>query len=82
MIFSANHAFQVYYKVYLWKVYHEYISYHGSMTMTLDSDKTSFYFDQASSSHGYITLKLVYLNGNNAAEGENNMKYVNSYPMN
>ena len=52
------------------------------MTMTLDSDKTSFYFDQASSSHGYITLKLVYLNGNNASEGENNMKYANSYPMN
>ena len=59
MIFSANHAFQVYYKVYLWKVYHEYISYHGSMTMTLDSDKTSFYFDQASSSNGYITLKIT-----------------------
>ena len=27
-------------------------------------------------------LKLVYLNGNNAAEGENNIKYANSYPMN
>ena len=26
--------------------------------------------------------KLVYLNGNNAAEGENNIKYANSYPMN
>ena len=25
--------------------------------------------------------KLVYLNGNNAAEGENNNKYANSYPM-
>ena len=25
---------------------------------------------------------LVYLNGNNAAEGENNIKYANSYPMN
>ena len=24
---------------------------------------------------------LVYLNGNNAAEGENNIKYANSYPM-
>ena len=29
------------------------------MTMTLDSDKTSFYFDQASSSNGYITLKIT-----------------------
>ena len=29
-----------------------------------------------------IKLKLVYLNGNNAAEGENNIKYANSYPMN
>ena len=29
-----------------------------------------------------MNLKLVYLNGNNAAEGENNIKYVNSYPMN
>ena len=26
--------------------------------------------------------ELVYLNGNNAAEGENNIKYANSYPMN
>ena len=25
---------------------------------------------------------LVYLNGNNAAEGENNIKFANSYPMN
>ena len=25
--------------------------------------------------------KLVYLNGNNATEGENNIKYANSYPM-
>ena len=25
---------------------------------------------------------LVYLNGNNAAEGENNVKYASSYPMN
>ena len=25
--------------------------------------------------------KLVYLNGNNAAKGENNIKYANSYPM-
>ena len=25
---------------------------------------------------------LVYLNGNNAAEGENNIKYASSYPMN
>ena len=25
---------------------------------------------------------LVYLNGNNAAEGKNNLKYANSYPMN
>ena len=24
----------------------------------------------------------MYLNGNNAAEGENNNKYANSYPMN
>ena len=31
---------------------------------------------------GIITIKLVYLNGNNAAEGENNIKYANSYPMN
>ena len=29
-----------------------------------------------------ISSKLVYLNGNNAAEGENNIKYANSYPMN
>ena len=27
-------------------------------------------------------LWLVYLNGNNAAEGENDIKYANSYPMN
>ena len=27
-------------------------------------------------------IKLVYLNGNNAAEGESNIKYANSYPMN
>ena len=27
-------------------------------------------------------VELVYLNGNNAAEGENNIKYANSYPMN
>ena len=26
--------------------------------------------------------KLEYLNGNNATEGENNIKYANSYPMN
>ena len=26
--------------------------------------------------------KLVYLNGNNAAEGGNNIKYAHSYPMN
>ena len=26
--------------------------------------------------------QLVYLNGNNAAEGENNVKYASSYPMN
>ena len=25
---------------------------------------------------------LVYLNGNNAAEGENNIKYANIYPIN
>ena len=25
---------------------------------------------------------LVYLNGNNAAEGENNIRNANSYPMN
>ena len=25
---------------------------------------------------------LIDLNGNNAAEGENNIKYANSYPMN
>ena len=30
----------------------------------------------------FIILLLVYLNGNNAAEGENNIKYANSYPMN
>ena len=29
-----------------------------------------------------IQDKLVYLNGNNAAEGENNIRYANSYPMN
>ena len=29
-----------------------------------------------------VTNLLVYLNGNNAAEGENNIKYANSYPMN
>ena len=27
-------------------------------------------------------VQLVYLNGNNAAEGENNIKYASSYPMN
>ena len=27
-------------------------------------------------------LQLVYLDGNNAAEGENNIKYASSYPMN
>ena len=32
--------------------------------------------------YGKFILKLVYLNGNNAAEGENNIKYANSYPMN
>ena len=30
----------------------------------------------------FMGYKLVYLNGNNAAEGENNFKYANSYPMN
>ena len=30
----------------------------------------------------WTIIKLVYLNGNNAAEGENNIKYANSYPMN
>ena len=30
----------------------------------------------------HVIVKLVYLNGNNAAEGENNIKYANSYPMN
>ena len=29
-----------------------------------------------------LIYKLVYLNGNNAAEGESNIKYANSYPMN
>ena len=29
-----------------------------------------------------IFVKLVYLNGNNVAEGENNIKYANSHPMN
>ena len=29
----------------------------------------------------YLSL-LVYLNGNNAAEWENNIKYASSYPMN
>ena len=29
-----------------------------------------------------MTLILVYLNGNNAAEWENNIKYASSYPMN
>ena len=28
-----------------------------------------------------LQTKLVYLNGNNAAEGESNIKYANSYPM-
>ena len=27
-------------------------------------------------------IKLVYLNGNNAADWENNIKYAHSYPMN
>ena len=27
-------------------------------------------------------IKLVYINGNNAAEGKNNIKYSSSYPMN
>ena len=30
----------------------------------------------------HYKVKLVYLNGNNAAEGENNFKYANSHPMN
>ena len=30
----------------------------------------------------HIILVLVYLNGNNAVEGENYIKYANSYPMN
>ena len=30
----------------------------------------------------YLAILLVYLNSNNAAEGENNIKYANSYPMN
>ena len=29
-----------------------------------------------------LFIRLVYLNGNNAAEGENNIKYANSYPVN
>ena len=29
-----------------------------------------------------LDTELVYLNGNNAAEGENNVKYASSYPMN
>ena len=29
-----------------------------------------------------LYLKLVYLNGNNAAEGENNINFASSYPMN
>ena len=29
-----------------------------------------------------LFVVLVYLNSNNAAEGENNIKYANSYPMN
>ena len=32
-------------------------------------------------STGEEYYELVYLNGNNAAEGENNIKYANSYPM-
>ena len=38
--------------------------------------------DNAKSSFSIRLLKLVYLNGNNAAEGKNNNKYANSYPMN
>ena len=30
----------------------------------------------------FCTIELAYLNGNNAAEGENNIKYASSYPMN
>ena len=30
----------------------------------------------------HVTKLLVYLNGNNAAQGENNIKYASSYPMN
>ena len=30
----------------------------------------------------YLTSIPVYLNGNNVAEGENNIKHANSYPMN
>ena len=33
-------------------------------------------------SWNFIDLELVYLNGNNAADGENNIKYASSYPMN
>ena len=56
--------------------------------------KASFNFLQAQRSYLYrqsldsdcimtaLFGKLVYLNGNNAAKGENNIKYANSYPMN
>ena len=37
---------------------------------------------QFESKPALFIFKLVYLNGNNAAEGENNIKYANSYPMN
>ena len=29
----------------------------------------------------FYEIKYVYLNGNNAAKGENNIKYASSYPM-
>ena len=41
------------------------------------------YIDQIENLNTCIRTEiLVYLNGNNAAEGENNIKYANSYPMN
>ena len=33
-------------------------------------------------SNAFFSLLLVYLNGNNVAEGENNIKYASSYFMN
>ena len=40
------------------------------------------YIDHCLAWNKHVIYKLVYLNGNNAAVGENNIKHASSYPMN